>query len=62
MNGARAVELVGDQRLSKGRLRTRSLHVYKGKAEYVIEMRRAARATSPRSTETCSGRSGGPSG
>ncbi len=43
VNGARAVELVGDQRLSKGRLRTRSLHVYEGKAEYVIEMGAQAR-------------------
>jgi len=32
------VELLGDQRLSNGRLRTRSLHVYKGRAEYVIEL------------------------
>jgi hypothetical protein len=36
--GALAVELLGDQTLSQGRLRTRSLHVYKGKAEYVIEL------------------------
>jgi hypothetical protein len=36
--GARAVELLGDQTLSQGRLRTRSLHVYEGKAEYVIEL------------------------
>jgi hypothetical protein len=35
---ARAVELVGDQTISRGHLRTRSLHVYKGKAEYVIEL------------------------
>ena len=38
VDGARAVELVGDQRLSNGRLRTRSLHVYKGRAEYVVEL------------------------
>ncbi len=36
--GAPAVELVGDQVLSKSRLRTRSLHVYRGNAEYVLEM------------------------
>jgi hypothetical protein len=32
------VELLGDQRISNGRLRTRSLHVYKGRAEYVVEL------------------------
>ena len=36
--GARAVELLGDQRISNERLRTRSLHVYKGSAEYVFEL------------------------
>lgn len=36
--GARAVELLGDQTISQGRLRIRSLHVYDGKAEYVIEL------------------------
>ncbi len=36
--GAPAVELLGDQTIFKGRLRLRSLHVYKGKAEYVIEL------------------------
>ena len=36
--GARTVELIGDQTLSKRRLRIRSLHVYKGSAEYVIEI------------------------
>ena len=36
--GARAVELVGEQTISRGRLRIRSLHVYDGKAEYVIEL------------------------
>ena len=36
--GARAVELVGDQTLSSRRLRTRSLHVFKGETEYVIEL------------------------
>jgi hypothetical protein len=33
-----AVELVGDQVLDNRTLRTRSLHVYKGQAEYVLEM------------------------
>jgi len=36
--GAPAVELLGDQTISQGRLRTRSLHVYDGNAEYVIEL------------------------
>ena len=36
--GARAVELLGDQTIARGRLRTRSLHVYKGEAEYVLEL------------------------
>ena len=36
--GARAVELVGDQTISSGRLRIHSLHVYDGSAEYVIEL------------------------
>jgi hypothetical protein len=43
VDGARAVELLGDQRISGGRLRTRSLHVYKGRAEYVIELLATAR-------------------
>jgi hypothetical protein len=34
----KAVELVGDQTISRGHLRTHSVHVYKGKAEYVIEL------------------------
>jgi hypothetical protein len=38
VDGAPAIELLGDQRLSSGRLRTRSLHVYKGRAEYVFEL------------------------
>ena len=38
VDGAPAVELLGDQSLSTGRLRTRSLHVYKGRAEYVVEL------------------------
>ena len=38
LGGAKAVELVGDQTVSRGRLRTRSIHVYKRKAEYVIEL------------------------
>ena len=32
------MELVGDQTMSRARLRTRSLHVYEGRAEYVIEL------------------------
>jgi hypothetical protein len=36
--GARTLELVGDQTLSQQRLRTRSLHVFKGSVEYVIEV------------------------
>jgi len=35
---APAVELVGTQELSGGLLRTRSVHVYKGRAEYVFEL------------------------
>lgn len=36
--GAPAIEVVGDQTLSGGHLRTRSVHIYKGKAEYVLEL------------------------
>jgi hypothetical protein len=36
--GARAVEVVGDQRIGGGTFRTRSLHVYKGQGEYVLDM------------------------
>ena len=36
--GSPAVALVGDQVLDEVRLRTRSLHVYKGRGEYVLEM------------------------
>jgi len=36
--GAPAVELLGDQTIFRGRLRLRSLHVYKGNGEYVIEL------------------------
>ena len=36
--GAPAIELLGRQTISMGRLRLRSLHVYKGDAEYVIEL------------------------
>jgi hypothetical protein len=36
--GGKTVELIGDQTISRGRLRTRSVHVYKGNAEYVIEL------------------------
>ena len=38
IDGARAVDLVGDQTISQRRLRIRSLHIYRGKAEYVIEL------------------------
>ena len=38
LDGAKAIELVGDQTISRGRLRTRSVHVYKRDAEYVIEL------------------------
>ena len=38
VDGSRAVELLGRQTISQTRLRTRSLHVFKGKAEYVIEL------------------------
>ena len=36
--GAPALELVGDQTIARSRLRTRSLHVFKGRGEYVIDM------------------------
>ena len=36
--GARAVELVGSQTLGQERVRTRSVHIYKGSAEYVFEL------------------------
>jgi hypothetical protein len=36
--GARAVEVVGEQRIAGGTFRTRSLHVYKGQGEYVLDM------------------------
>jgi hypothetical protein len=35
---APAIGLLGDQTISRSRLRTRSLHVYKGRGEYVIDM------------------------
>jgi len=38
VDGARAIELVGDQTISRRRVRTRSLHVFRGSGEYVIEM------------------------
>jgi hypothetical protein len=38
VDGAPAVELVGDQTLSRARVRTRSLHVYRGESEYVLEL------------------------
>jgi hypothetical protein len=38
VDGAPAVELVGDQTLSRARVRTRSLHVYRGEGEYVLEL------------------------
>jgi hypothetical protein len=37
-DGAPAVELVGDQTLARARVRTRSLHVYRGDGEYVLEL------------------------
>ena len=52
--GAPAIELLGEQMISMGRLRLRSLHVYKGSAEYVVELgapvsdfRRLDRSTFP---------------
>ena len=36
--GARAVEVVGDQRIAGGTFRTRSLHAYRGQGEYVLDM------------------------
>ena len=52
--GAPAIELLGEQTISMGRLRLRSLHVYKGSAEYVVELgapvadfRRLDRSTFP---------------
>jgi hypothetical protein len=36
--GARAVEVVGEQRIAGGTFRTRSLHVFKGQGEYVLDM------------------------
>jgi hypothetical protein len=41
--GARAVEVVGRQRIAHGTFRTRSLHVYKGNGEYVLDMLAPAR-------------------
>lgn len=38
VEGARAVELIGEQTISGGRLRTQSLHVYDAGAEYVFEL------------------------
>lgn len=38
VDGARAVEIVGRQLLSRRRVQVRSLHVFKGSAEYVIEV------------------------
>jgi hypothetical protein len=37
VNGAPAIELVGDQRIERRVLRTRSVHVFRGEVEYVIE-------------------------
>ncbi len=47
VDGARAVELLGEQTLGRTRLRIRSLHVYRGRAEYVIEIGGAARPVRP---------------
>lgn len=38
VDSSRATELVGDQTIDNKDLRTRSVHVYKGKAEYVLEL------------------------
>jgi hypothetical protein len=38
VGGARAIELLGRQTISQSPLRTRSLHIFKGRAEYVIEL------------------------
>jgi hypothetical protein len=38
VHGNRAVELVGQQTISRRRLRIRSLHVFAGRAEYVLEV------------------------
>ena len=38
VGGVPGVELYGDQTIFKGRLRIRSLHVYKGNGEYVVEL------------------------
>ncbi|HEV2724438.1 MAG TPA: hypothetical protein VGV10_07370 [Thermoleophilaceae bacterium] len=38
VDGAPAIELLGDQTIFKGRLRLRSLHVYRGNGEYVVEL------------------------
>ena len=44
--GARTAELVGEQTLSQRRFRIRSLHVFKGQAEYVIELAAPVKAFS----------------
>ena len=36
--GARAIEVVGVQTISRARMRFRSLHVFKGRGEYVLEL------------------------
>ena len=36
--GARAIELLGDQTISRARMRFRSIHLFRGGAEYVIEL------------------------
>ena len=38
VDGAPAIELLGDQTIFKGRLRLRSLHVFRGNGEYVVEL------------------------
>jgi len=38
LGGAPTIGLLGRQTISQSRLRTRSLHVFKGQAEYVIEL------------------------
>ena len=50
--GAPAIEVVGDQTIFMGKLRIRSLHVYKGNGEYVVEL--AAPRTAFRELERAS--------
>lgn len=38
VSGSRAIELLGDQTIGRTRMRIRSLHLFRGRGEYVIEM------------------------